>query len=113
MNYTAMQNLATNLLTKFGNTQFCVLLHRENGVTSEHRGLCVKLNYSSEAIGSNANIIKAGDAKVICQFDVMPVENTDIIIINGERYNIVASGDTSPDNITKIIYTLQVRRANG
>ena len=62
---------------------------------------------------SNANIIKAGDAKVICQFDVMPVENTDIIIINGERYNIVASGDTSPDNITKIIYTLQVRRANG
>ena len=43
MNYTAMQNLATNLLTKFGNTQSCVLLHRENGVTSEHRGLCVSI----------------------------------------------------------------------
>ena len=113
MNYVAMQQLARQLLTKFGNTQNCVLIHRENGVTTRHRGLGVKLNYSSEAIGSNANIIKAGDAKVICQFDVMPVENTDVIEINGEQYNIFSSGDTSPDNVTKILFTLQVRRANG
>ena len=113
MNYIAMKQVATNLLKEFGNVKNCVLLHKEKGTVTRYNGLGVKLNYSSEAIGSNSNIIKAGDAKVICQFDVMPVENTDVIEIEGERYNIIVSGDTSPDNITKILYTLQVRRANG
>lgn len=114
MNYVAMQKLAASLLTKFGNVQNCYLIHKEKDKTvTRYKGLGVKLNYSSEAIGSNANIIQAGDAKVICQFDVMPVENTDVIEIEGERYNVIHSGDTSPDNITKIIFTCQVRRSNG
>ena len=113
MDYVAMKQVATNLLTTFGNVTNCVLIHRDGKTVSRHKGLGVKLNYSSEAIGSNANIIKAGDAKVICQFDIMPIENTDVIEIEGERYNIISSGDTAPDNKIKILYTLQVRRANG
>lgn len=113
MNYLKMKQLATNLLKKFGNTQSCILYHTENKAVTAYNGICVKLNYDSEAIGSNSNIIKAGDAKVICQFDVMPVENTDVIEIQGEKFNIISSGDTSPDNNIKILYTLQVRRANG
>ena len=110
MNYQKMKTLAKTLLTKFGNVQDCWLYHQVNKTVITYRGIGVKLNYDSEAIGSNSNIIKAGDAKVLCQFDVMPVENTDIIEIAGERFNIVSSGDTSPDNVTKILYTLQVRR---
>lgn len=110
MNYQKMKMLAKTLLTKFGNVQDCLLYHQVNKTVTTYRGIGVKLNYDSEAIGSNSNIIKAGDAKVLCQFDVMPVENTDIIEIAGERFNIVSSGDTSPDNVTKILYTLQVRR---
>lgn len=110
MNYQKMKMLAKTLLTKFGNVQNCVLYHTENKTVTQYSGICVKLNYDSEAIGSNSNIIKAGDAKVLCQFDIMPVENTDIIEIAGERFNIISSGDTSPDNVTKILYTLQVRR---
>ena len=113
MNYQKMQQLARPLLTKFGNVKNCTLYHSENKTVVTYKGIGVKLNYESEAIGSNSNIIQAGDAKVICQFGVRPVENTDQIEIEGERYNIVASGDTSPDNVTKILYTLQVRRANG
>jgi len=111
MNYLKMKALARNLLTKFGNVQDCWLYHQVNKSTVTYRGIGVKLNYDSEAIGSNSNIIKAGDAKVLCQFDVMPVENTDVIEIGGERFNVVSSGDTSPDNITKILFTCQVRRA--
>lgn len=113
MDYVAMKQVARNLLTEFGNVTNCYLLHKEGKTVTRHKGLGVKLNYSSEAIGSNANIIKAGDAKVICQFDVMPVENTDIIEIEGERFNVINSGDTAPDNKIKILFTLQVRRANG
>ena len=110
MNYQKMKALARTLLSKFGNVQDCWLYHEENKAVVTYRGIGVKLNYDSEAIGSNSNIIKAGDAKVLCQFDIMPVENTDVIEIGGERFNIVNSGDTSPDNVTKILYTLQVRR---
>lgn len=111
-----MKSVARKLLSKFGNIKNCILYHydKTTKAITEYRGIGVKLNYDSEAIGSNSNIIKAGDAKVICQFDVMPVENTDVIEIEGEKFNVVNSGDTSPSNITKIIFTCQVRRgANG
>lgn len=106
-----MKAVAKKLLSKFGNVKTCYLYHTENKVVTQYQGIGVKLNYDSEAIGSNSNIIKAGDAKVICQFDIMPVENTDVIEIEGERFNVISSGDTSPSNVTKILYTCQVRRA--
>lgn len=108
-----MKNVAKKLLSKFGNTKSCTLYHSEGKTVTQYKGIGVKLNYDSEAIGMNSNIIKAGDAKVICQFDVMPVENTDVIEIEGEKFNVVHSGDTSPSNTTKILFTCQVRRANG
>lgn len=108
-----MKAVAKKLLKKFGNVKNCTLYHAEGKNITTYKGLGVKLNYDSEAIGMNSNIIKAGDAKVICQFDVMPVENTDVIEIEGEKFNVIHSGDTSPTNITKILFTCQVRRANG
>lgn len=110
--YGNMKNTARKLLSKFGNTTACILYHYDKGskTITQYKGLGVKLNYETEAIGMNSNIIKAGDAKVICQFDIMPVENTDVIEIEGEKFNVVSSGDTSPNNITKILYTCQVRR---
>ena len=110
MDYLKMQALARKLLTQFGNAKTCILYHTENKVVTQHKGIGVKLNYSSEAIRMNSNTIKAGDAKVLCQFDIMPVENTDVIEIEGEKFNVVASGETRPDNVTKILYTCQVRR---
>jgi hypothetical protein len=41
----------------------------------------------------------------------MPVENTDVIEMEGEKFNVISSGDTSPSNTTKIIFTCQVRRS--
>lgn len=106
-----MKAVARKLLTKFGNTKNCTLYHAEGKNITTYKGIGVKLNYEAEAIGSNSNIIKAGDAKIICQFDVMPVENTDVIDMEGEKFNVISSGDTSPSNTTKIIFTCQVRRS--
>lgn len=110
MNYIALKKTAVNLLKKFGNVNKSVLLHKEDGKIVEYKGYAVKLNYDSEAIGLNGNVIQAGDAKVLCMFDVMPVETVDVIKIEDERFSIVHSGDTSPDNVTKLLYTLQVRK---
>lgn len=110
MNYLKMKAVATNLLKKFGNVKTCYLYRKEGNSVSVYKGLGVKSNYDSEAIGLNGNVIKAGDAKIICQFDVMPTESIDIIEIEGEKFSIVHSGDVSPDNKTKILYKLQVRK---
>lgn len=108
MNYSAMKSMARTLLNNFGNPKKCVLLHRENGTVKKYNGVGVKLNYDSEAI--DGNIIKMGDAKVICQFDIEPTEMVDIIQIENDEFSVIHSGDTSPDNITKILYTLHVRK---
>ena len=105
-----MKNVARKLLSKFGNVKNCILYHAEGKNITTYNGIGVKLGYSSEAIGMNANTIKAGDAKIICQFDVMPIENTDVIEIEGEKFNVLDSGDTSPSNTIKIIFTCHCRR---
>lgn len=111
MNYLQMKQIARKLLSNFGNTKHCKLYHKEsdNSIT-EYKGLGVYLKYNSEAIGLNNNVIKAGDAKIICQFDIMPTETIDIIEMEGEKFSIVNVGLLSPDNIIKILYTLQVRK---
>lgn len=106
-----MRSVAINLLKNFGNPNKCILTHREDdGTFKEYRGVGVKLKYSEEAIGLNSNVIKAGDAKVLCYFDVMPIETVDIIQIENQKFSIIHCGDLSPDNITNILYTLQVRK---
>lgn len=111
MNYSKMRQVATKLLKSFGNSKNSILIHKEeNGETKEYKGLAVKLKYNSEAIGLTGNVIQAGDAKILCLFDVMPVESVDIIRIGDETFSIINSGDTSPNNVTKLLYTLQVRK---
>lgn len=110
MNYVRMKQVSLNLLKKFGNIKKSILFHRENDSVVEYKGYAVKLNYDSEAIGLNSNVIETGDAKVLCLFNVSPVETVDIIQIGSDKFSIIHSGDTSPDNVTKLLYTLQVRK---
>lgn len=105
-----MKTLANNLLKQFGNQKNCKLYHKEGDVVKEYKGVGVYLKYSSEAIGLNNNVIKAGDAKIICQFPIMPTETVDIVEMEGDKFSIVNVGLLSPDNVTKVLYTLQVRR---
>lgn len=111
MDYVALRQTAYNLLKTFGNPKKSILFHREtDGSVKEYKGVAVKLRYSEEAIGLNSNVINAGDAKVLCLFDVMPTETKDIIQIENDKFSVIHSGDTSPDNITKLLYTVQVRK---
>ena len=111
MNYKNMQKLAISLLKQFGNSKACTLTKRVDGKIITYKGVGVKLDYSSEVIGSNDNIIKAGDAKLLCYFDVAPTEMIDLIDFAGDRFNIINAGELAPDGNTNILYTLQIRRA--
>lgn len=111
MNYSNMRNLAKKLLNQFGNSKTCLLYHKEGNEVKVYKGLGVLLSYDSEAIGMNNNIIKAGDAKVICQFDIKPEETIDILEMEGEKFSIVHSGFVSPTNGIKLLYKLQVRKS--
>lgn len=110
MNYVKMQKVAIKLLQKFGNTQTCFLLKKENGKIVSHKGVGVKLDYNSEAIGSNNNMIKAGDAKLLCYFDVEPTEMVDIIKFKDDTFSIINAGALNPNGLTNIMFTLQIRR---
>lgn len=110
MDYRNLKQTAINLLKNFGNPKKSILYHRTDDGIVEYKGVAVKLKYDSEAIGLSNNVIQAGDAKVLCYFDVMPVETVDVIQIENDRFSVIHSGDTSPDNITKLLYTLQVRK---
>lgn len=106
--YDSFKNLGNKLLTKFG--AVCYLYRRTDTGVEKYTGIAAKFNYESEAIGMNNNVIKAGDAKILCQFSVTPVETDDYIEFAGENFNIVTVSEVSPDNTSKVIYELQVRR---
>lgn len=108
MDYPSLKQTAINLLREFGNSKNCVLLKRENGEVKKYNGVGVKLRYDAQAI--DGNIIKMGDAKILCYFDVEPTEMVDIIQIENDSFSILHAGDTSPDNVTKLLYTLHVRQ---
>lgn len=108
MNYPKLKQTAIKLLKSFGNIKKTILFKRDGDIVTEYKGVGVKLRYDAEAI--DGNIIKMGDAKVLCYFDIEPTEMVDIIQIENEKFNIIHAGDTSPDNVTKLLYTLQVRR---
>lgn len=110
MNYNKLRTVSLNLLKQFGNAKKCTLLKKENGKIVEYKGVGVKLDYNSEAVGSNDNMIKAGDAKFLCLFDVQPSEMTDIIKFEQDTFNIINAGVLSPNGITSVLYTLQIRR---
>ena len=111
MDYNNSKMIALKLLSNFGNTKKCTLIKKEDNTVKTYKGVGVKLDYSSETIGSNDNIIKAGDAKLLCMFDTAPTEMTDLIEFNGIRFNIINAGELSPNGELDILYTLQVRKA--
>lgn len=124
MQYAKFQNVAIKLLSKFGTTS-TIRLQRDTGTTTydettmkdtkvyeSYFGYGVKLQYSTEAIGSSDNIIKAGDVKIICYFTTEPIENTDQIIFGNDTYSIKNVEKVDPDATTVVLYALQCRRAS-
>lgn len=110
MNYDKMRILAQRLLKSFGNSKSCILVKREDGKINQYKGFGVKLDYNSEAVGSNDNMIKAGDAKLLCLFETAPSEMTDMIKFSTDTFNIINVGELNPAGATTVLYTLQIRR---
>lgn len=124
-NYSKMRNMATGLLTQFGNK---FVLKKPEGVASynpktkkteqkykEYPGTCVKKTYSAEAIGTNDNIIHAGDVSFVCTMDdikIIPVENTDKVIYGGISYNIIDVSTSDPSGSAVVVHTLHCRRVS-
>lgn len=121
MDYGSMQSTAESLLEDFGST---ITLNHYTGESynstsmktektyDTYTGHGVKLDYSSEAIGNSNNIVQAGDAKIICQFSIEPVEDKDQIDAGGVKFNIVQCSKVEPDSATVVIYTLQCRKVS-
>lgn len=108
-NYADFYDTAKDLLEEFGGP--CLLTRLEGGKVVRYKGVGVKLNYTSEAIGINNNVVKAGDCLIICQFGTEPTETTDTVRLGRTEYNIISVSDISPDNETVILYKLQARKA--
>lgn len=107
-NYADFYDTAREMIDEFGGV--CTLTKLIDGKIEKYRGRGIKLNYSSEAIGINNNVVKAGDCQILCQFDVEPTETADTVRLGNTEYTIVTVGDISPDNETVIIYRLQARK---
>lgn len=123
MEYGKFQNVAIKLLSKFGtskniklkkdteNPVVDAITKRSVKVYKTYAGYGVKLGYETEAIGSLDNIIKAGDVKIICVFDVEPTEQKDQIIFGNDVFNIINVKKVDPDATTVVLYSVQCRRA--
>lgn len=123
MEYGKFQNVAIKLLSKFGtskniklkkdteNPTVDAVTKRSVKVYETYTGYGVKLGYETEAIGSLDNIIKAGDVKIICVFDVEPAEQKDQIIFGNDTFNIINVKKVDPDATTVVLYSIQCRRA--
>lgn len=122
MEYGKFQNVAIKLLSKFGTSKNIKLKKdTENSIVDPvtkrsvkayktYTGYGVKLGYETEAIGSLDNIIKAGDVKIICVFDVEPTEQKDQIIFGNDAFNIINVKKVDPDASTVVLYSVQCRR---
>ena len=110
MNYPKMKELSLRLLKNFGNSKRCILVKKEGKEIKEYKGVGVKLDYNSEAVGSNDNMVEAGDAKLLCLFDVPPREMVDMIKFGADTFNIINAGQLNPDGNLDLLYTLQIRR---
>lgn len=120
MAYTDEYNTAKELLTEFG-TKITLKkkIESEDDETSlrknieyqEYEGIGCRFGYSAEEIGTNDNIINAGDVKIICQLPEFPTEAEDLIIFGKSTYNIVSVEEVNPDDTTSILLKCQCRKA--
>lgn len=122
MNYGVFQNLAQNLLDKFG---AAATLRKPDGKARfdenqkkvvqkwiEIKGVAVKTKYSAKAIGESGGLIKAGDARIVCKFDFdVPTEMKDEIEFGGVVYDCLQVDTIQPNGRDTICYIVQGRRA--
>ena len=122
--YNAMQNMATNLLTEFGNS---FVLKKPTGKPvydaetkkniqqySYYNGVCVMKTYTAEMIGNLENIINAGDVSFVCtlkDISVIPTEGKDQVVFGGYTYNVLHVATSNPNGNKIIVHTLHCRRA--
>lgn len=120
MAYTDEFNTAKELLTEFG-TKITLKKKIESDDNDESlrvkveyeefEGIGCRFNYSSEEIGTNDNIIRAGDVKILCQLPEFPTEAEDLIIFGKSAYNIISVDEVNPDDTTSILFKCQCRKA--
>ena len=122
MNYGVFQNLAQNLLNKFGAP---ATLRKPDGKPRfdenqkkvvqkwiEVKGLAVKTKYSAEAMGESGGLIHAGDVRLVCKFDFdIPTEMKDEVEFGGVRYNCITVDTVEPNGSDTIVYIIQGRRS--
>ena len=120
MAYTDEFNTAKELLTEFG-TKIILKKRIESDDDDESlrrkveyeefSGIGCRFNYSSEEIGTNDNIISAGDVKIICQLPEFPTESEDLIVFGKYTYNIISVDEVNPDDSTSILFKCQCRKS--
>ena len=120
MAYTDEYNTAKELLTESGTK---IILRKkieseddENSLRKkieyeEYEGIGCRFGYSAEEIGTNDNIINAGDVKILCQLPEFPTEAEDYIVFGKSTYSIVTVEEVNPDDTTSILLKCQCRRA--
>lgn len=119
MAYTDEYNTAKELLSEYGTKIFLKKKIESDDDESirqrisyeEHEGIGCRFNYSAEEIGTNDNIINAGDVKILCQLPVFPTEAEDQIIFGKSTYNIISVDEVNPDDSISIIFKCQCRKA--
>lgn len=122
--YLAMRNMATSLLTDFGDSfilrkqtdkpKYDPKTKKTEYTFTEHNGVCVMKTYSDEAMGQLSNIIESGDVAFICTMNdisIIPQADKDKLIFNGIVYNIIRVSTSNPSGKTVVVHTLQCRRA--
>ena len=123
MNYSALRNIADNLIDTFSNNQTAILLKGEKKkdastgriiktyreVTGSSRA--VMTSYSEEAIASSNGVLNAGDVKFICRFSETPTEVEDKIRYAGVDYNIIHFRPINPTGDCVVTYVIQGRKA--
>lgn len=108
IDYSEFYETGKDLIEEFGSD--AVLRKLVGKKTVSYDGIAVRLRYSEEIIGSNDNIINAGDVKFICQFPTAPSAMKDLIVFGGKSYNVISVDEICPDGSTVLLYIVQTRR---
>ena len=85
-------------------------------VTETHTGVAVMGGYATEAEMKDSPLIKAGDTKLITQFDDLDFEPDgkldEKMTFGGIRYTVADAKKVNPDGKCNIVWIVYVRRVN-
>lgn len=116
MSYLADQATADELIAEFGapctlstqaQTGYDGLGNPINTPSVSITGTGVKLNYSKSEI--DGSVIQMGDAKFILSTRAVPLIDMRVTLA-GEVWRVVSVMPLSPDSVTVVMYTLQLRK---